>query len=379
MKKISFPTIDPTVRRLLIFLSTVTIGSVFILYDVPTELLLIGTVVAGSLTLFIFGAARLSDLKPSQIKKAIQEFRVRREKTEGQDSAGRENAILTKKQDQDTLVSLRLACAQLSGVFRGGAERLKATLFHKDEKLKEIDSALEVAMASGGAVSASEASAGAGGVGALALGDDEFDDDLEGLDLGDEELDSGSALEIPLDAEVPGVSADLSAVSAILEAHAEELEEFAELGEIEDLDSDLSEDLDGFDEVDLDSLDLSDAEIDDLQPEPEEENAPSLTETLQADIAPPQDAGGAAAASAGEEEDGSGVDMVAFATGSGDPNDLMSLLKEDVKKKKTEDHDSLLRDLKGKKFEAKDLLGELEETMGMLKPKKAKKTKVNAK
>ncbi|QYZ80248.1 hypothetical protein E2N92_12810 [Methanofollis formosanus] len=375
MKKIRFPTIDPTVRRLLIFLSTVTIGSVFILYDVPTELLVVGTVAAGCLTLFIFGAAHLSDLKPSQIKKAIREFRAGKKKAEGPVQVGTE-----KKQGKGIVASLRSACAQLPGAFGDSAGRLKTTLFHKDEKIKEIDSALEAAMAApGGAPEAVREAGGPGG--GLDLGDDEFgDEDLEGLDLGEGGLAvSGHGLDIPLDAEVPGAAVDASAVSAILEAHAEELEEFAELGEIEDLDNDLSEDLEGLDEVDLDSLDLSDADIDGIQPEPEdEEEDSSLTEALQADLAPQPDAGGGAAPAAGEEGGSGGPDMLAFATGSGDPNDLMSLLKDDVKKKRAEDHDSLLRDLKGKKFEAENLAGELEETLGMLRTKTVKKSKVHS-
>lgn len=381
MKKISFPTINPKVRRVLIFLSTVTIGSVFILYDVSTEVLVIGTVAAGSLTLFIFGAAKLSDLRPSQIKtaihKAVEDFRARKENSTDHKSEGEERTGLLKTQGESKLAPVVSVLNSFTEAMKEGTERLKATLFHKDEKFKEIDTALASASVTGGAAAASGAVAESSGAGGLDLDDEEFDDALEGLDLGDENLDDlediadAGDLDLSLDAEMSEVSPEVSteaepddaAVSAILEAHSDELEEFEELGDIEDLDSDLSGDLDGLDDLDLDSLDIGEDEIEGVQPEPEEETeVQSEEETPITAPAPPQETG-AAAASGGDDEDDEGFDMLAFANGGGDSSGLLDLLKEDVKKKKTEDHDSLLRDLKGQKFEADDLVEELENTL----------------
>lgn len=394
MKKISFPTIDPTIRRLLIFFSTVSIGSVFIIYDVSTEMLIIGTVAAGSLTLFIFGAAKLSDLRPSQIKKAVhkavEDFKVRKEKSTGRKSAGKEKASLLKGQADGKLAPVISVLKSFTEAMRGGTERLKATLFHRDEKFEEIDTALASAGVAGGAAAASGAVAESSGAGGLDLDDEEFEDALEGLDLGDEGLDDledvadAEDLEISTDAETPPEASadpepDDAAVSAILEAHSDELEEFEELGEIEDLDTDLSEDLEGLedlDDLDLDSLEIDEGGIEGVQPEPEEE-ASSEEEAPAADLAPPQKTGAAAAASGEDEENDGEFDMLAFANGGGDSTGLMALLKEDVKKAKTEDYDSLLRDMKGQKFKADDLVEELEDTLKELGNKCVKNTKGN--
>ncbi|MBP2145184.1 hypothetical protein J2129_000638 [Methanofollis sp. W23] len=398
MKKISFPTIDPTIRRLLIFFSTVSIGSVFIIYDVSTEMLIIGTVAAGSLTLFIFGAARLSDLRPSQIKKAVhkavEEFKARKEKSTERKSADETKASLLKTQAEGKSGSIVSVLKSFTEAVGGGAERLKATLFHKDEKFEEIDTALaaaSVGVAGGAAAAAaSGAAAGSGGAGGLDLDDEEFDDALEGLDLGDdlddlEEIAGADGLGLSLDEEVPGAAAETSAdpepddaaVSAILEAHSDELEEFEELGEIEDLDADLSGDLDELDDLDLDSLEIDEGEVEGVQPEPEEEeDVLPEAEAPAADLAPPQETGG----EAGSGEDGEGdegFDMLAFANGGGDSSGLLDLLKEDVKKKKTEDYDSLVRDMKGQKFKADDLVNELEDTLKELGSETVKNTEEN--
>jgi len=61
--------------------------------------------------------------------------------------------------------------------------------------------------------------------------------------------------------------------------------------------------------------------------------------------------------------------MVSFASGGMVDDDLIAALKSDVKKKKFVEDISLVRELRGEKYSARELAGELEEILATLKSK----------
>ena len=61
--------------------------------------------------------------------------------------------------------------------------------------------------------------------------------------------------------------------------------------------------------------------------------------------------------------------MVSFASGGTIDNDLIASLKSDVKKKKFVVDVSLVRELRGEKYNARDLASELEEILTILRSK----------
>lgn len=72
MRKPELPSISPKTRRTLIFLVTVAAGTLLILYDLPAEYLLGGTIAAGCIVLIAFGAIKLSDLRPKNIREGLK-------------------------------------------------------------------------------------------------------------------------------------------------------------------------------------------------------------------------------------------------------------------------------------------------------------------
>lgn len=357
MKRPGLPSISPKTRRTLIFLVTVLAGTLLMLYDIPTTYLLGGTVAAGCLVLLAFGAVKLSDLRPKNIRDGLKAWVAEIKQRPRKKDAGKEGAIVKTGPEPDkTGGGLRAALASLPGVVRGGAGRLKASLFHKDETFKKIDTILDAEIAGGAAAAGDGAPAPLSGAADLLL--EISEDDLEGLTLDGEEPEPGSSVNISLDTEIPALSADETAISEIFRANAAELEEFSELGEIGELDEALGE-IGGVDEVDLDALDLSDEEISGITPETgSEEDSPATAAAEDAEALPelPEEP---------EEEAPEEEDMAAFVSG-GNADSLMDILKSDVKQRKKGDYNSLLRGMKGMKINADDLVGELEETLKAL-------------
>ena len=68
-----------------------------------------------------------------------------------------------------------------------------------------------------------------------------------------------------------------------------------------------------------------------------------------------------------QEESEEDFDMVSFASGGVVEDDLITELKSEVKKKKFVEDLSLVRELKGEKFNAKDLAAELEDILAAMK------------
>jgi len=366
MRKPALPSISPKTRRTLIFLVTVAAGSLLILYDLPTEYLLGGTIAAGCIVLLAFGAIRLSDLRPKNIREGLKAWVAgRKQRPQKKDAQKEKIGSRTAAAPEEKGGRVRAALASLSGVVHGGAGRLKASLFHKDETFKKIDRILDAEIAGGAASNGPDTSAAVqGGENAPAplsgAADPFFDiseEDLENLTLDGEEIDqNGSPIDMALDDEIPSLASNDSIVSEIFRANAAELEEFSELGDISELDETLGE-IGG---VDLDALDLSEEDLSEITPDTgSEDDAPEDALADNASILPeiPEEPE--------EEEVPEEENLVAFASGGGSDS-LMDILKSDVKQRKKGDYNSLLRGMKGMKINADDLVDELEETLKAL-------------
>ncbi|WP_067051255.1 hypothetical protein [Methanofollis ethanolicus] len=370
MKTLKFPEINPKIRRFLIFSATVGAGSVLILYDPPIELLIGATVAVGCLMLLLLGAVHLSDLRPAMIRENVRAWREKRKEVaevqalpvQKKESSGRIGAVLVS----------------LPAAVHDGIGRLKATLLHRDKTFQEIDAKLDSTVRGQDAdpVGALPVApiAGAGVAAGAAPSDPLLDvsmEDLESLNLDDLENGSGvsPSLDISLDNDLPMAPTDDAIVSGILEANSSDLEEFSDLGDIDELDGELA----GLDEISLDELDLPDeadlsAEVDGLSPDP-------VADAVAAAIAPATPVAPPQPPAPVIEEEPEEENMLAFAMGGGDSDALMDLLKTDSKKQRKEDYNSLLRDLKDVKVSADDLVTGLQDTLGILKNPGKKKVK----
>ncbi|HOC84310.1 MAG TPA: hypothetical protein PKJ67_06855, partial [Methanoculleus sp.] len=105
----------------------------------------------------------------------------------------------------------------------------------------------------------------------------------------------------------------------------------------------LNEELSLLDDLDLDEIEIEGEEKEEIRAE-EPEEAPEEAEEP-------------------EEE----FDMVSFASGGTVDDDLITSLKSDAKKKKFVEDVSLVRDLKGEKYDARSLALELEEILAAMR------------
>lgn len=366
MKTMKSSAINPKIRRFLIFSVTVGGGSILILYDIPIGLLIGVTVAMGCLMLILLGAVNLADIRPARIRENIQIWKEKRKQAAT-------TAVQAGSVQKSELSRFGMILGSLPGALHDGFGHLKTTLFHREEALKEIDTKLDSVMKGEDILPDPAISRPVAPVsGGAEMSDSSLDvsmEDLDNLDLDDVEAGSApsSSPDIQLDKDLPLPATDEATVSSILKENASELEEFSELGDINELD--------GLDDVNLDELDLPDeedlaAEVNDLSPEPDAKTADASAEPVQPPAAPPQPVPPEQPAEEKTDEE----NMLAFAKGGGDPDALMELLKADSKKKKTDEYDSLLRDMKDVKVSAADLVTELQDTLDILNnPKKQEK------
>jgi hypothetical protein len=374
-------------RRPLLFLITVGTGSLIIVFDAPTEVVVAGTVLAGFLALVVTGALDLAELKPSRLRSALQE---RKEKKKQQTSQKAKNP--EKTTEKPSLIRRRpfagIDLSSLSGMLGTLAASVRETITHarapegeKKSQFVELDAMLDQAV--GGTVpdpsiTPAPPKAGGGAVDPLASLADLDLDALEDIDLDGEASGPGTMFESDQFSLLSGEDAD--AISEILKSHQSDLEGLeldADLaGDADDsgttlppIDADipelpagdemsdmsaLSEELSALDELDLDEDEIEiegeeeeEEEVDTEEPVPDEE----LLEEIEGET----------------KED---FDMVSFASGGAVDDDLISELKSDAKKKKFVEDISLVRDLKGEKYYAKDLVAELEDVLAAMKPER---------
>ena len=313
-------------RRPLLFLITIGAGSLIVLIDASIEVILAGTVLAGFLALVITGAIDLAKLSPSHL--------LKRSKT-------------TKEEEPEPPAEKPSSTRRLlpGGMLGAFTSSIRETIAHartpeaeKKGKIGEIDAMLDAAV-DGKAPD----QPGIDAADPLAsLADIDFDS-LADFDPDGEPSGPGTAIE------PDRISAD--AVSEILKAHQSDLDgtsiaSGAGPAAIPPDMSALSEELSM-----LDNLDLGEIEIEGEEKEEIDANDPVPDEE------PPEE-------EAQEEEE---FDMISFASGGTVDDDLISSLKSDSKKKKFVEDVSLVRDLKGEKFDARSLAVELEEILAVMR------------
>jgi hypothetical protein len=233
----------------------------------------------------------------------------------------------------------------------------RAPEVEKKDRIEKIDALLDEAVdGTAPKKPAVPAKAGGGAVDPLASLADLDIDALAEIDQDGESPGPGTAIESDR------ISAD--AVSEILKAHQNDLDGInltpgidlagnpdAALPAIAgapggdgmpDL-SALNEELSLLDDLDLDEIEIEGEEKEEIRAE-EPEEAPEEAEEP-------------------EEE----FDMVSFASGGTVDDDLITSLKSDAKKKKFVEDVSLVRDLKGEKYDARSLALELEEILAAMR------------
>ncbi|BBL67895.1 hypothetical protein [Methanoculleus chikugoensis] len=370
-----------SLRRPLLFLITVGTGSVIIVFDAATEIIIAGTVLAGFLALVVTGALDLAELKPSRLRTALRERGKKKEQPDAPETV-KPGAPAESPSSTSNRPFSGIDLSSIRGMFGTFKASIMEAIAHarapEDEKksnIQKIDAMLDQAVE--GAVpdqSITPAPPKAGGNSAdpLASLADLDIDSLEGLDL-DDEASAGTVFDAD---QISLLSAeDAEAISDILKSHQDELDEFdlptgidlaGGAGEpdgalppvamdVPELPGDdgmpdmsaLSEELSALDALDLDELDLGEIEgeeedegIDAEEPIPEEEIIEEIAEEPKEDF-----------------------DMVSFASGGAVEDDLITALKADAKKKEYVEDISLVRELKGEKFPAKDLAAELEDIL----------------
>ena len=369
-------------RRPLLFLITVSIGSVIIVFDAATEIIIAGTVLAGFLALVVTGALDLAELKPSRLRAALRERGKKKEQSDVPETA-KPDAPAESPSSTSSRPFSGIALSNIPGMLGTFKASVMEAIAHarspEDEKksnIQKIDAMLDQAVE--GAIpdqpiTPAPPKAGGNSADPLASLADLDIDSLEGLDLDDEASDPGTAFDAD---QISLLSAeDAEAISDILKSHQDELDEFNLTSGIDlaggadepagalppvamdvpELPGDdgmpdmsaLSEELSALDALDLDELDLGeiegeeeDEEIDAEEPIPEEEVIEEIAEEPKEDF-----------------------DMVSFASGGAVEDDLITALKADAKKKEYVEDISLVRELKGEKFHAEELAGELEDIL----------------
>lgn len=364
-------------RRPLLFLITVGTGSLIIVFDAPIEVVVSGTVLAGFLALVATGALDLADLKPAKLRSALEE-----RKEEKRQQAASEAEKPEEAAGKPYLIRRRpFAGISLSGMLKTLAASVRETIAHtrapeseKKNQFATLDAMLDQAVggtAPNPAITPAPPKAGESAADPLASLADIDLDALDDLDLDGEASGPGTLFESDQISLVSGEDAD--AISEILKSHQSDLEdleldagdagdagttlppidadipELPEGGELSDM-SALSEELSALDDLDLDEEEIEIEGEEEEEEVEEEEHVPD--EEILGEI---------------EEEAKEDFDMVSFASGGAVDDDLISELKSDAKKKKFVEDISLVRELKGEKYRAKDLVAELEDVLAAMK------------
>ncbi len=369
-------------RRPLLFLITVGTGSLIILVDAPLEVIVAGTVLAGFLALVVTGALDVAELKPSRLRSALAE---RKEKKK---QAASETKKPEKAAEKPSLVRKRpFAGIDLSGMLGTFAASIRETIAHarapegeKKNQFAELDAMLDQAVEGTvpePSITPVPPKAGRGAADPLASLADLDLDALEGIDLDGEGSGPGTRFESEQISLLSGEDAD--AISEILKIHQSDLDDLERTSDM-DLAGDtgepgavlppiaaeipelpggddmpdmgaLSEELSALDDLDLDEI-KDEITIEGEEEEEVDEEEPARDEGILEEL---------------EEETKEDFDMVSFASGGAVDDDLITELKSDTKKKKFVEDISLVRDLKGEKYQAKDLVVELEDVLAAMK------------
>ena len=396
-----------SLRKPLLFVIIVVVGSVLVLVDIPLLLLLPLLVVVGFATLLALGSITITEIREGIARLGKTGFLKRLNDMkffEGKTADIRKVTppVPPKKEpkkevpkDSEAKPGLK---AHISTFFSsiGSLGSILRQKGRQGKKVEEINKLLDKTVSEKVTTpppvnTASAAPAGGGGFTSkmtsdqddpfMSLSSDEFDEGLlEGLGEDDGMMASPSASEEPAfnpadfpdletaDADLPPPSLDTSSAAGdILRAAGEEAgggpEEFSGL--------------DGGDLSDADFGDLDNLSLDDIGPDGDLSDMPEATpDTPSAGTGTPAPAAAPAADSnavktawipsdapkdAGgmEDEVSTQADMAAFASGSSGDEDMLSSLASDVKHVKKEENVSLLRELKDFRAPATEIESEL--------------------
>ena len=356
-------------RRPLLFLITVGIGIVIIAFDATAEIIIAGTVLAGFLALIVTGALDLAELRPSRLRAALRE---RKEKKAVPPDTPVESPPPAAKRP--------LSGVDISGMFGTLKTSIMEAIAHaraseseKKNSIEKIDAVLDRAVEGTvpePSITPAPPKTGGGAADPLASLADLDVDSLEGLDIDGDASGSGAMFDPD---QISLLSAeDEDTISNILKSHQDELDDFdlppsidlagdaddafppvvADIPELPDDGgmpdmSTLSDELSMLNDLDLDEIEIEGEE----EEEEIDADEPPLEEDLLEEI---------------EEEAKEDFDMVSFAAGGAIEDDLISSLKADSKKKKFVEDISLIRELKGEKYPAKDLAAELEDILATM-------------
>jgi len=397
-------------RRTVLFVIVVIAGSVLVVFDIPAIVMLIGIIALAVLVLFINGSIRLPKIslkrqraaktKPGQQQAAagaagVPKMSWFRRGGKPADKATRPVSNPGRKAGSGTSGDFFSSLTRAFSVLASDITKAGTSRGSKEQKKKKIDELLdssitgnvsdirslkdanpEMIPASRKTVEDPFTTLVKEPINTELLDSAKSDVDISSLsDINlDEELGTSSLendishLDVALDVEEEKITIDDDSddeVANILAAHQEELGTGDAAGDKSPLTADMS----NLEELDIGSIDL-DEELDlegDL-PEPEKAEA----STAPAKAAAPKEPEKPAAAQPAEKPKKMEDSMVAFSTGKGEDDDLMSSLKSEATKTKKESHASLVRDLKGINVPVQDLEKELEGFLSMNKTKNNK-------
>jgi hypothetical protein len=386
-----------SVRRLILFMAIVGLGSVLIFVNLPLIVMLPLVVVTGFVLLLVLGAVTFAEIKAAFANISLKKLRKGSSNKTESPAAGSGAKPAAKKPAKAAEVKIPEKGGGIKGhlvLLASSIHSLKHILTDRKKQSKkpeEINKLLDRTISekvTKSSLSDTAASGTGGGGGALpggntdetdpflSLSGDDLDADLlSGLD--DTDLDSSSAAGLgggadPALAGGPGDDSDLSMpdldmpsdpdsdanaeADAILKAHA-------------DPGADDLENLDGGDAMDasmgdLDNINLDDIDLGDDSPaDPEPASAPAAAPApMSGDLIP------ATPLTPAAEPDDDQSDISSFAAGGspGSDEDMLSSLASDIKQVKKEKDVSLLRELKDFKAPATDIEQELQSMAGFL-------------
>ena len=395
-------------RRIVLFAIIVITGSVLVLFDVPLIVLIPILIIVGFIILMVLGAITPADIKASvarlkptgSSKKGSFLDRLKNLKlSKGKDSGkapSKPEKKPEKKEPAKTTENKSGIGGHISSFFT--SIRSIGTIIQerskRQRKVGEINKQLDKTVSEKGGKTPSPAgtapssgtAAPAGGAGAgsaasadadpfLSLSEDEFDPGLlDGLDDQDFATppsgpDAGLDPNGAPDTELPDPAMDIDAASdAILKGQEDQgsPDEFSGLDGGDSLDADFGD----LENISLDDMDM-DIELDDDTDETVETPAPEAAAAPEApapDTSQPASVKTAwipsdAPKGAGdqvEDQISTQSDMAAFASGSGNDEDLLSSIASDVKHVTKERDVSLLRELKDFKAPATEIEQELD-------------------
>lgn len=393
-----------SVRRLILFIAIVGLGSVLIFANLPLIVMLPLVVVTGFVLLLVLGAVTLTEIKAAFANISLKKLRKGSPNKHESPAAGsgakpaapKEQAA--KKPAKAADVKIQEKGSGIKGhlvLLASSINSLKHILTDRKKQSKkpeEINKLLDRTISEkvtkssvSDSASSMPAAPGTGGGGSLpnmnadetdpflSLSGDDLDSDLlNGLDDADLDTSSAAALGGGADPALAGDEGDLSMpdldmpsdsdsdanaeADAILRAHAD-----PGADDLEHLDTGdaLDEGMGDLDNINLDDIDLGD-------------DSPVDTDAASATAAAPAPTSGdlipATPLTPAAEPDNDQSDISSFAAGGspGSDEDMLSSLASDIKQVKKEKDVSLLRELKDFKAPATDIEQELQNMAGFL-------------